>query len=86
MKYFKITKTWAVKAETEAEAIRLVASRAGEISGRRIRPTDGIQAVSAEDRLGHCCQGSADWQRQRQALVCLPTVHHTSCGEQAQGR
>jgi hypothetical protein len=26
MKYFKITKTWAVKAETEAEAIRLVAS------------------------------------------------------------
>lgn len=26
MKYFKITKTWAVKAETEAEAIKLVAA------------------------------------------------------------
>ncbi len=26
MKYFKITKTWAVKAETEAEAINLVAA------------------------------------------------------------
>jgi hypothetical protein len=26
MKYFKITKTWAVKAETETEAIKLVAS------------------------------------------------------------
>jgi hypothetical protein len=24
MKYFKITKTWAVKAESEAEAIKLV--------------------------------------------------------------
>ena len=26
MKYFKITKTWAVKAETEAEAIKQVAA------------------------------------------------------------
>jgi len=26
VKYFKITKTWAVKAESEAEAITLVAS------------------------------------------------------------
>jgi hypothetical protein len=26
VKYFKITKTWAVKAETEAEAIKLVAA------------------------------------------------------------
>ena len=26
MKYFKITKTWAVKAETEIEAIKLVAA------------------------------------------------------------
>jgi hypothetical protein len=26
MKYFKITKTWTVKAETETEAIRLVAA------------------------------------------------------------
>jgi inorganic pyrophosphatase len=26
VKYFKITKTWAVKAETEAEAIKLIAS------------------------------------------------------------
>ena len=26
MKYFKITKTWAVKAEDEAEAIKLVAA------------------------------------------------------------
>jgi hypothetical protein len=26
MKYFKITKTWAVKAETETEAIKLVAA------------------------------------------------------------
>ncbi len=26
MKYFKITKTWAVKAETEAEAIKLVSA------------------------------------------------------------
>jgi hypothetical protein len=26
MKYFKITKTWAVKAESESEAIKLVAS------------------------------------------------------------
>jgi hypothetical protein len=26
MKYFKITKTWAVKAESEAEAIKLVAA------------------------------------------------------------
>ncbi len=26
MKYFKITKTWAVKAEDETEAIKLVAS------------------------------------------------------------
>jgi hypothetical protein len=26
MKYFKITKTWAVKAETESEAIKLVAA------------------------------------------------------------
>ena len=26
MKYFKITKTWAVKAESETEAIKLVAA------------------------------------------------------------
>lgn len=26
MKYFKITKSWAVKAESEAEAIKLVAA------------------------------------------------------------
>jgi hypothetical protein len=26
MKYFKITKTWAVKAETEPEAVKLVAA------------------------------------------------------------
>jgi len=26
VKYFKISKTWAVKAETEAEAIKLVAA------------------------------------------------------------
>jgi hypothetical protein len=26
MKYFKITKTWAVKAESEAEAIKLVSA------------------------------------------------------------
>ena len=26
MKYFKITKTWAVKAETETEAIKLIAA------------------------------------------------------------
>jgi hypothetical protein len=26
LKYFKITKTWAVKAESESEAIKLVAS------------------------------------------------------------
>jgi hypothetical protein len=26
VKYFKITKTWSVKAESEAEAIKLVAS------------------------------------------------------------
>jgi len=26
VKYFKITKTWAVKAETETEAIKLVAA------------------------------------------------------------
>ena len=26
MKYFKITKTWAVKAESEAEAFKLVAA------------------------------------------------------------
>lgn len=26
MKYFKITKSWAVKAESESEAIKLVAS------------------------------------------------------------
>ena len=26
MKYFKITKTWAVKADSEAEAIKLVAA------------------------------------------------------------
>jgi len=26
VKYFKITKTWAVKAESESEAIKLVAS------------------------------------------------------------
>ena len=26
MKYFKITKTWAVKAETESEAIKLVSA------------------------------------------------------------
>jgi hypothetical protein len=26
VKYFKITKTWAVKAETEAEAIKLVSA------------------------------------------------------------
>ena len=26
MKYFKITKTWAVKAESESEAIKLVAA------------------------------------------------------------
>ncbi len=26
MKYFKITKTWAVKAESEAEAVKLVAA------------------------------------------------------------
>jgi hypothetical protein len=25
MKYFKITRTWAVKAETEAEALQLIA-------------------------------------------------------------
>ena len=26
MKYFKITKVWAVKAETEAEAVKLIAA------------------------------------------------------------
>jgi hypothetical protein len=26
VKYFKITKTWAVKAETEAEAVKLIAA------------------------------------------------------------
>ena len=26
MKYFKITKTWAVKAETEAEAVKCIAA------------------------------------------------------------
>ena len=26
LKYFKITKTWAVKAESEAEAIKLIAA------------------------------------------------------------
>ena len=26
MKYFKITKTWSVKAESEAEAIKLIAA------------------------------------------------------------
>ena len=26
MKYFKITKTWAVKAESEAEAVKLIAA------------------------------------------------------------
>ena len=26
MKYFKITKTWAVQAESEAEAIKLIAA------------------------------------------------------------
>jgi hypothetical protein len=35
VKYFKITKTWAVKAESEAEAIKLVA-------------TDPVQYLDAE--------------------------------------
>jgi hypothetical protein len=30
VKYFKITKTWAVKAESESEAIKLVASSPDE--------------------------------------------------------
>jgi hypothetical protein len=30
MKYFKITKTWAVKAESEAEAVKLVAANPAE--------------------------------------------------------
>jgi hypothetical protein len=30
LKYFKITKTWAVKAESEAEAVKLVAANPAE--------------------------------------------------------
>jgi hypothetical protein len=30
MKYFKITKTWAVKAESEAEAVKLIAADPGK--------------------------------------------------------
>ena len=30
MKYFKITKTWAVKAESEAEAVKLVSANPAE--------------------------------------------------------
>ncbi len=30
MKYFKITKTWAVKAESEAEAVKLIAAEPGK--------------------------------------------------------
>jgi len=30
MKYFKITRTWAVKAETEEEALRLIAEKPSE--------------------------------------------------------
>jgi hypothetical protein len=30
VKYFKITKTWAVKAESEAEAVKLVAANPAE--------------------------------------------------------
>lgn len=30
VKYFKITKTWAVKAESEAEAVKLVAASPAE--------------------------------------------------------
>jgi hypothetical protein len=30
MKYFKITRTWAVKAESEEEALRLIAEKPGE--------------------------------------------------------
>ena len=30
MKYFKITKTWAVKAETESEAIKLITADQAE--------------------------------------------------------
>jgi hypothetical protein len=30
MKYFKITRTWAVKAETEEEALRLIAEKPTE--------------------------------------------------------
>jgi hypothetical protein len=30
MKYFKITRTWAVKAETEEEARKLIAEKPGE--------------------------------------------------------
>jgi hypothetical protein len=30
MKYFKITRTWAVKAETEEEALKLIAEKPDE--------------------------------------------------------
>jgi hypothetical protein len=30
MKYFKITRTWAVKAETEADALKLIADNPDE--------------------------------------------------------
>jgi hypothetical protein len=30
VKYFKITKTWAVKAESEAEAVKLIAADPGK--------------------------------------------------------
>jgi hypothetical protein len=30
VKYFKITKTWAVKAESEAEAVKLIAAEPGK--------------------------------------------------------
>ena len=36
VKYFKITKTWAVKAESEAEAIKLIAAepmKSAELGG-----------------------------------------------------
>ena len=72
MKYFKITKTWAVKAEAEAEAIKLIAADPVEyLDSETVTRTE---YKKPQPKTG--CVGLRD-------VACLPTVHKfLACGRE----
>jgi hypothetical protein len=83
MKYFKITKTWAVKAESEAEAVKLVtadpetyldAETVTRTEYKKRQPNTGWGSAVKDQLLG---------VNSKRSLFCRPFI--TARGEREQG-